>query len=207
LIVLLLAGGLICLLAAIAPQAWATPEQEPLSDTITDFNDNPTPPDCLWQCDGPVEIRSMDAPFEDPSGGPLMDTWVQVYIIENTGWISGTTKLADVVTRHGTVVYVDNGNFDPNPAMIWDEPEPGYYDLWFDVNGNEVFDDGDGILGIEEPEPGDPAVGAGICVVPCRVGGVTVPDRRLGLVALWAAMGALFSALVTVGLFWRRRQH
>jgi hypothetical protein len=209
LIVLLLAGGLVCLLAAVAPQAWATPEQKPLAKSITDFNDNPVPPECIWPCDAPVEIATKGKVFTDTTTGDWFTGTIDVYITENTEWFTDTTTVLDppgnVVVYHTTTVEVVNGEFDPNPAVIWDPPLPGYYDVFFDVDRDGLFEDGDGILGPEAPAPDDPAVGAGICIVPC-VGGATVPGRWSGSVVPWIGLAALVGAGATVGLAWRRRR-
>jgi hypothetical protein len=153
-----------------------------------------------------MKIESKNAPFKDEAGGPLNDPSVDVYVTENTEWISGTTTLADVVVRHTTTVSVTNGNFDPNPAVIWDPPGIGYFDVWFDVDGNQIFDNNDGILGYEAPAPDDPAVGAGICVAPCLVGGATVPERWVRSLTPWIALAALLGAGAAVGVM-RRRRH
>jgi hypothetical protein len=193
---------LICLLAAVAPQAWATPDQKRLSDTITEFNDNPTPPDCLWQCDGPFYLKSQNAPF-----GNLTQSDVPVYVTKNMTWTKDVTSIGDpgVVVFNQTTVDIVNGDFDPNPALIWDKPHPGYFDIFIDVNGNGRLNDGDGILSPFGSGPGQPEwVGAGICVEPC-IGGTTVPLGR-DLRPFWFALAGLCSAGVGAALVWRRRR-
>jgi hypothetical protein len=205
LIVLLLAGVVVCVLAAVAPQAWATPDQKPLATTTTDFNDNPVPPECISPCNAPVEISTKWQVFTDTTTGDWFTGTIDVYITENVVWLTDTTKVADITVFHQTTVEVVNGEFYPNPAVIWDPGQPGYYDVFFDVNRNGEFNDWEGVLGAEAPAPDDPAVGAGICIVPC-VGGATVPGRGLGSVVPWIGLAALVGAGATVGLAWRRRR-
>jgi hypothetical protein len=203
LIILLIAGGLICLLAVLAPQAWATPDQKPMADTTTKIDGNPDPPECLLQCAGPVMLETWDDGF---GAGVTVDD-VDVYVTLNITWTLGVTSIGDpeVVVVHQTTVDLVNGHFHPdNPALIWDLPQAGYYDVFFDVNKDGTLNDGDGLLGPEGSGPAQPIwVGAGICVDECAVGGATVPSER----RLWL-LGVAFVALIGVGtganLAWRR---
>ena len=196
---LLVIGALLLMLAARTPQAWATHDQKPLTQTITEINGNPDPPDCLLDCDGPIRMTSLDAPF-----GAVTVSDVPVYVTENTGWIKDTTDVTTLQVFHTTTVDIVNGDFDPNPALIWANPEPGYFDVFFDVNKNDVLNDGDAILGPEEPGTGETIwVGAGICVDPCAVGGVTVPAAR-GLGLLWFGVAAVTGLGAFGALAWRR---
>lgn len=203
-VAILVVGALVLTLAALAPQAWAIHNQRPLSQTITEINDNPTPPDCIDQCDGPVFMRSMNAPFSATEYG------VPVYITENVKWEKDVTNIADLeaagLVVHTTTVDIVDGDFDPNPALIWEFPLPGYFDVFFDVSKDGVLRDGDGILGPEEPAPDQEIwVGAGICVDICEVGGVTVPAGNV-LHLLWFGLPALLALGVGGALIWRYRR-
>jgi hypothetical protein len=202
LIVLLLAGGLICVLAVVAPHAWATPDQKPLAQTITDIDNNPDPPDCVWQCDGPIYMSTTNAPF-----GGLTASDVPVYVTNNIAWTKDVTKIGDpgVVVFNQTTVDIVNGDFSPNPALIWDKPQPGYYDVFIDVNGNGELNDGDGIVGSFGTGGQQPWVGAGICVDPCDVGGASLPARA-GFRPVWFGLAALISVGAGAALVWKRRR-
>jgi len=201
-VAILVVGALVLMLAALAPQAWATHSQRPLSQTITNINGNPTPPQCIDQCDGPVYMTTTGSGF----GSHVTVANVPVYITENAKWIIDDTDVNDLQVFHTTTVDIVNGQFDPNPALIWEFPLPGYFDVFFDVSKNGVLRDGDGILGPEEPDPGDPIwVGAGICVDICEVGGVTLPAGNV-LHLLWFGLPALLALGVGGALIWRYRR-
>lgn len=203
LVILIVAGALVLFLAAVAPQAWATPEQEHLLGTITNINGNPDPPTCVSACDGPLVVETMNGGF----GGGVNAQDVPVYITNNTEWFSGTTTLADVTVFNPqpTTVDIVGGHFDdpprpPRHAMIWLDPEPGSYDVWFDVNKNGTFDDGDGIMG-RKPTP----TGAGVCIDPCLVGGSTLPGR-IGLTSSWIVLAGLVGVGAGAAAIWKRRR-
>jgi hypothetical protein len=203
LVILIVAGALVLFLAAVAPQAWATPEQRRLSATITNINGNPDPPTCVRQCDGPLIVETLDPGF----GAGVDVNNVPYYITDNILWDLGVTKLADVNVHHSGKVDITDGHFDdptqpPKHAMIWLNPAIGSFDVWFDVNKNGTFDDGDGIMG-----PGPTATGAGVCIDPCDVGGVTMPASN-GIRPVSFALAAVIGVVVAVGaaVTWRRRR-
>jgi hypothetical protein len=205
LIILLLAGGLICLLAAAAPQAWATPDQRVSQEgSIPDVDGNDDPPDCERQCDGPIYLETENEGF----GSSVTAYNVPVYVTDNITWTKDVTKIGDpgVNVRHTTTVDIVNGHFDPNPVLVWPFPEVGFFDIFFDVNLNGEFNDGDFILGDFGPVPGQPIWrGAYICVEECPVGGATVPARS-SLKPLLFAVGALVSAGAAIAIVWGRRR-
>jgi hypothetical protein len=206
LIMLLLAGGLICLLAALAPQAWATPDQKRLSNTITEFNHNPQPDTCVSQCDGPIYISAKDP--QNPPFGSLTRYGVPVYVTDNITWTKDFTSITDPEVRvrnPPTTVDIVDGDFDPPLALVWAKPLPGNFDVFIDVNGNGVLNDGDGILGPFGSGPGQPDwVGAYICVDAC-VGGATVPATTR-FQPLWFGLAALVAVGAGAVVVWKRRR-
>jgi hypothetical protein len=207
LVVLLFVGLIISLLAVLAPQAWATPGQRPLMQTTTNVVPEDPVPDCLWVCEDPVRVRTTLTGFN-----VIAQTVADVYITDNITWTAATTMyngtmVGTVPVVHQTQVTIGaDGHFIPNPVTIWNPPlVPGIYDIFFDVNRDGEFNNDDAVLYPEGRSLTNLYRGAAICVVPCTVGGATLPSKT-GIGLRWLALPALVGAGAAAAFVWRRRR-
>lgn len=210
LVVLVVVGALVAVLAVAAPAAWATPRQKRLEQggTITAINGNPEPGpnpefDCVPACEGPLQIETLDQGF----GSDVTESGVTFYVTNNIVWPTDTPVIGEPGVEVYSTGQVDivNGHFSPNPVTVWESPEPGYYDVFIDVNAPfGELNEGDGILGAGAPGA-EVYVGAGICVVECPVGGATVP-AGIGLPSLVLALAVLVGVGGGAAIIWKRHK-
>lgn len=200
LIALLLVGCAIVFLAVMAPQAWATPDQDALRQTTlppntgipVDRHGNPIQPDdCFRACDQPVYAMG---------GGFPANTDIDVCITEDALWVPGVTQIAPLVVDDACATVHTDGDGAFGPDLIWDTPLiVGQYDIVFDVNQNGVFDNGDSV---NNPELDD----WGLCVQECPVGGATLPMSKVGLLAPLAGLVALVGGAAAAAVVWKHRR-
>jgi hypothetical protein len=169
LIALLCVGGMILVLAAMAPGAWATPNQSPLRKTVpqgdvlaTDVNGVEKN---LFNAGEAVYVRAKNGAFA--ASNP-----VDIYVVPDAAWAVNDAIPADVSGGKETITTNANGAFDGPPyPMVWASAVAGRYDAVFDENQNGIFDGGDGV--------DDAVLGTGFVVVPSPT-----PGKIVGVIFL-----------------------
>jgi hypothetical protein len=191
----LLLMGLVLVLAAMAPGAWATPHQSPLRQTLpagdvlaTDENGVEKN---LFGTNEPVGVSVKNGSFTPGSQ-------VDVYVVIDDLWFEGKAITQDRSGGVDTLVANANGAFGPPTPIVWPIPTfPGEYDIVCDANQNGLFDAGDGV--------DDAIVGTGFVVQAVAVGGITIPVSKVGLAAPWIGLAAMMGVAVGAAMVIRRR--
>jgi hypothetical protein len=198
LMALLCVGGVILVLAAMAPGAWATPNQSPLRQTVPQGDVIATDPNGveknLFNAGEPVHVNVKNGTFA--AGIP-----VDVYVVPDAAWNVQDPIPADVSGGKETIITNANGAFDGPPfPLVWAAAVVGRYDAVFDANQNVVFDDGDGV--------DDAVLGTGFVVqeAPVPVGGIAILPDRFNLLAPWVGLAALMGVMVAAVVVRLRRQ-
>lgn len=195
---LLLLGGLVLLLAAMAPGAWATPNQSPLRQTLPQG-------DVVATDENGVEknlfLANEDVAVSVKDGSFTPGSQVDIYVVVDAAWNEGDAITADVSGGVDTVTVNANGAFGPPPPVVWPAPlTPGRYDVVCDANRNVVFDAGDGV--------DDAVLGTGFVVEevppPVPVGGIAFRANSFKLLAPWIGLTAVMGVVVAaVVVRWR----
>ena len=212
LMALLAIGAALLLLAVAVPQTWATPDQDRLRKSTTKVYPDKPPIQCYRACDEPIYVYGSG--FVTGTDFISYTGTATLYLTSNVEWISGTTSVdppnpVDLIVFNAVSVTIVEGSFDM--VLIWDPPpdlEAGGYDLFVDVNGNQILDNGDGINNIRpNTNPDFSWDGAGLCVDPCKdVGGFTLERRQHWLVPIAAVVVAIVVGGAATGLAWTRRR-
>ena len=194
-------GVVVLLLAAMAPGAWATPNQNPLRQTLPSGDVNATDPTGviknLFQVGESVHVRVKNGSFTPGSQ-------VDVYVVVDDLWTIGKAITADVSGGMETLIANANGAFDGPPfPQVWAPPlVPGNYDVVFDANRDGLFNDTDGV--------DDAVLGTGFVVQapppPVPVGGIAILPNRFELLAPWVGLAALIGVVAVAAVVRLRKQ-
>jgi hypothetical protein len=189
----LLLGVVVLVLAAIAPGAWATPNQNPLRQTVPPGNVIATNAagveTNVFETDEDVYVTARNGSFTP-------NTAVDIYVVADDLWTVPKAIPPDVSGGKETVITNANGGIDN--VMVWQHPlTPGDYDAVFDANQNGIFDDGDGV--------DDAVLGTGFVVKAPPVGGIAIPVSKVGLLLPWIGLAALMAVVAAVVVRLRRQ--
>jgi hypothetical protein len=196
LMVFLFVGGAVLALATMAPGAWATPNQNPLRQTL--------PPGDLVVCDERGVETNLFCTSEFvyvvvKPGSFTPGSQVDCYVVVDQLWIVPMPIPADVSGGFETIVVNAAGAFGPPLPVVWPPPlTPGVYDIVCDANRNGIFDNGDAV--------DDAVLGGGFVVEIRPVGGIAMLPDRFNLLAPWVGLAALVGVMVAAVVVRLRRQ-
>jgi len=184
LVVLLMAGALVALLAVLAPQAWATPDQNPLQQTIE------------VPCVGPI----VGAVFEDVTGDGI-------YSVGDVG-IPGVKVTLDPLTAGERITYTTDASHPYGPGFFKFEPvSEGSHVIQIEVpEGYTVVGPNPQTVIVPDWQPGDVGCAKAYFPLVRPVGGYVMPIMTLGSLVPYLGVGVLLATIFVGGVFWVHRR-